>query len=515
VHLKASANQPPVTLTVFRSSLNIGAAHTGVLKLVQSFSDHAHGGERHSDHVHKDLAASSEDLAAAAVGDDCKHHVERALHVVVEPADESKEDECDSEVLEHDHTAVSDNNPDGTASSSQALSRERSPVSAMRHRVRQPASALNGAAESSDQRKSNRSKNSRKPKFLDAGSDEDDDPVSAAGNVQEERSVLHSQSASSPAAPGKAETAPSQVGSNTTASSVGYNTALQSVRKLALSEEAPMEPSIRCLQRFIRLTFIVVLVMAVVGFAVVQSSGSSLKKSVLNIVNAGELRSNIVQFRTALSTIVLSNEGLLPPMSASGEAADRNNMRRAVMRAFDLHKQLYLETSAVGNDLETLYSANALPLESLVAGSVTETMVNLWDGVNRVLSAGARIVETPLAQITSANPDVFLVQENTAYHDSIFEAVMQVIVLYQQQAERNTQLVIQTQAILMAAAIGVLTVIVLFVFPPVVRHVNRTANRVFDLFLDINQIQIIEIAKSREEVLVTLGVGSEAGGMCE
>jgi len=89
-----------------------------------------------------------------------------------------------------------------------------------------------------------------------------------------------------------------------------------------------------------------------------------------------------------------------------------------------------------------------------------------------------------------------------------------VIVLYQRQAERNTQLVIQTQAILMAAAIGVLMLIVLLVFPPVVRHVNQTVHRIFELFLDISPLQIIEIARSREEVLVTLGVGSESGGQC-
>jgi len=308
-----------------------------------------------------------------------------------------------------------------------------------------------------------------------------------------------------------AEAAPSQIGSNHS-SIAGYNSALESVRKLALSEEAPMEPSIRCLQRFIRLTFIVVLVMAVVGFAVVQSSGGALKRSVTNIYNAGVLRSHIVNIRTTLDTFVLVNERLQSPLSPSGEASERNNIRRSVQMGFELHKKLYLETSGVGDALERLYSQNELPFEVLTAGQVSGSQVNLWDGINRVLAAASRVAATPLAEINNTHPDAFLIQENTAYDDPVFQGVMKVIELYQQQAEHNTQLVIQTQAILMAAAIGVLVIIVLLVFPPVVRHVNRTAHRIFELFLDISQVQIIEIAKSRDEVLVTLGAGSETGG---
>jgi len=306
----------------------------------------------------------------------------------------------------------------------------------------------------------------------------------------------------------------SQAGSNTTNSSVGYNAAMSTVRKLALSEEAPMEPSIKCLQRFIRLTFIVVLVMCVVGFAMVRSSVVSLESSIKNIHEAGSLRSNIVQVRTSISSFLLANEGLRAPLSAATEAAERSNIRRAVQRGSDMHKRLYLERSSLGGALEALYTENSTPMEELVAGAVTIANVNVWDGVNRVLAAGARLVETPANGISHTNPDVFLIQENTEYHDHLFEAIMQVILLYQERAELDAKAVIQTQAILMATAIAVLILIVMLVYPPVVRRVNQTAQQVFELFLDISPVQIIEIARSREEVLVTLGVGSELGGMC-
>jgi len=252
--------------------------------------------------------------------------------------------------------------------------------------------------------------------------------------------------------------------------------------------------------------------MCVVGFAVVKSSGGDLKQSVTNIYNAGQLRTEIIRIRSALGSFVLVNERLAAPLTNVTEATTRANMRVAVESGFELHKKLYLQMSSVGADLERLYAENTLDIERFVAGSVIESPVNLWDGINTLLAAASRLLETRVADFTNTHPDVFVIEQNSSYDDDVFQALMTVIILYQKQAERNTQSVVQTQAILMAVAIGVLMVIVLFVFPPVVRHVNRTANRVFELFLDINPIQIIEIAKSREEVLVTLGVGSETGG---
>ena len=512
-----------VKVKVYQSVLKFGTSQASVIKMVEQPRSGSNSSQQASLTAKHEAAMHSDELSNRSL--ELNHHLndfgsESKLDVIIENGSE-EETQGVSSVHVHrlGETVMSTQSVTGVSGS------------AMRHRSRgqKPRVRVQLSSSTSDQRVhiQNSVQARCESSAASGGADARDErePAQVARYAEDDDDgnedalpgprVIRSPSTSAAAAPvshEKVEKAQSQVGSNTTGSSIGYNAALQSVRQLALSEDAPMEPSIKCLQRFIRLTFAVVLVMSVVGFAVVHSSGASLEQSVQNIVNAGELRTEILKFRLSLSSFLLVSEGLLPFMPPDFEAADRQNMRNSVRQAFELHKSLYLEKASPSGELEKLYSEPILSMESLVSSSVLETRSNLWDGVNRVLSAASRIIETPLLQVNDRNADVFLLQENTAFDAPVFAALMRVIELYQDQAENNTQSVITTQAVLMAVAIGIMAVFVLGVLPPVMRHVNRTAHRVFELFLDINQLQIMEIARSREEVLVALGVGTEFGG---
>ena len=299
--------------------------------------------------------------------------------------------------------------------------------------------------------------------------------------------------------------------SNRSNSSLGYSTALESVRRLALAEQAEIEPSIRCLRAFVRLTFIVVLVMSIVGVAVVNESAIQLNMSIDHIGEAGELRSSMVEMRQAVQSLVLLRENLTS--GAYSEGYERENLRRAMEVAHRVHTALYLEVNSMPAQLADLYASPNMLVESIVALTVTAVDVNLWEGINLLIAAAARLVTTPLAELSDIQHDVFLVTENSVYDSQLFESLGRVIVMYQQVAERVAARMIATQAILMATAVGLLMVIVFCVFPPVIRHVNQSVDRVFDMFLDIKPAEIVEMQQSREEVLVALGVHTEAGGM--
>jgi len=298
--------------------------------------------------------------------------------------------------------------------------------------------------------------------------------------------------------------------SHRTTSSAGFNTALDAIRRLALSEWTEMEPAIRWLQIFIRATFLVILVMSIVGFVVMKQSRDQLEVAVHNIDAAGNLRNSMVEMKYAVSSLRMMEQGVLA--GVEDEAVVRASLTKYVHDLHHEHTALYLQSEQLPASLQTLYRDNSVPMESMVNTRVDERLTNLWNGVNYIIKAASLVVETPLAHIKAMHPDVFMVAENTESFSPLFLKMVTFMQLYEQHAIHVAEDSIRTQAILMGVAVSILTVIVFFVFPPVVHHVNGTARQVYNMFLDLKLAQLVDMHKSRQELLVTLGVMNEAGG---
>ena len=299
--------------------------------------------------------------------------------------------------------------------------------------------------------------------------------------------------------------------SHRTTSSAGFNTALEAIRRLALSEWTEMEPSIRWLKIFIRATFIVILVMCIVGFAVMKQSGDQLEVAIHNIETAGNLRNSMVEMKYDVTTLRMLQKNVLTGVEE--ESVVRASLTKLVHDLHSDHTELYLQSKNLPKSLQNLYRDNSVPMESIVGTRVDQRLTNLWNGVNSIIKSASLVVETPLEAINSMHPNVFVIAENTESFSPLFLKMVTFMQLYEQHAVQVAKDSIQTQAILMGVAVSILTAIVFFVFPPVVHHVNGTARKVYNMFLDINLSQLAEMQKTRQELLVTLGVINEAGGI--
>ena len=130
-----------------------------------------------------------------------------------------------------------------------------------------------------------------------------------------------------------------------------------------------------------------------------------------------------------------------------------------------------------------------------------------------VIAAANVLAVTPLSEITDTAPNVFLIAQNTDSLDRLFQKMVTFMHLYEKDAVDVAQRGIVIQACIMAVAIGALVAIVCIVFPLVMRHVNSSADQVFTAYLDLTSAQIVQLEQSRQELLVTLGVLSEDGGI--
>jgi len=68
------------------------------------------------------------------------------------------------------------------------------------------------------------------------------------------------------------------------------------------------------------------------------------------------------------------------------------------------------------------------------------------------------------------------------------------------------------QTVLTVVALCTLTLVVLLLLPPVIRKVNQKRDSTLDMFLTIPPSRVQEIAASKEEMLVQMGLTAEASG---
>ena len=299
--------------------------------------------------------------------------------------------------------------------------------------------------------------------------------------------------------------------SHRTTTSAGFNTALTSIRKLALADWGEMEPSTRLLGSCIRATFIAVFVMAIVGYAVMLQSSSSLESATKHIIKAGYLRDAMVHVKYNTRTLQQLAVGTLTGIE--DEAVSRAELQRSADTMHDLHQELYLGTGDLPGSLKAFYADNSLWLATTDGRTVTDRVTNIWNGINMVIAAANVLAVTPMNEITDTSPNVFLIAQNTDSLDHLFQNMVTFMHLYEGDAVDVAQRGIVIQACIMAVAIGVLVLIVCIVFPLVMRHVNSSANQVLTAYLDLTSAQIVQLEQSRQELLVTLGVSTEDGGI--
>jgi len=298
--------------------------------------------------------------------------------------------------------------------------------------------------------------------------------------------------------------------SNRTTSSAGFNTALTSIRKLALADWGEIEPSIRWLRRCIRITFVGIFVMAIVGYVVMQQSSNRLQSATQHIIQAGYLRDAMVLIKYNTRTLQQLAVGTLTGIE--DEAVCRSDLKRAAQTMHDIHQDLYLHGSDLPDSLKAFYADDSVNVATTDGFRVTDRVTNVWNGLNMVISAANILAVTPLTSITDTSPNVFFITQNTDSLDQLYQNMVTFMKLYEADAVDVADRSIEIQASVMAVAMGLLVGIVFIVFPLVMRHVNITGHRVFLAYLDLSMGQIVQLEHSRQELLVTLGVLAEDGG---
>jgi len=68
------------------------------------------------------------------------------------------------------------------------------------------------------------------------------------------------------------------------------------------------------------------------------------------------------------------------------------------------------------------------------------------------------------------------------------------------------------ETVLTVVALCTLTLVLLLLLPPAISKVNQRRNATLDSFLTIPPIRVQEIAASKEEMLVQMGLTAEASG---
>jgi hypothetical protein len=310
-----------------------------------------------------------------------------------------------------------------------------------------------------------------------------------------------------PAAPRSQMNGGSVHSSHNTVSSQGYNTALDRIRQVLLSGNDKLEPSMFWLRTAVQVTFLVILVMSIVGFAVMKSSMTDLQKSVHDISDATELANTVVGVRKSTRSLNLVNRGLLP---ASVEEIEFTNIRRIATSMAALHHRLYLQMEKLSPELKAVYHDPTIMTEVLVESVVTTQDKNFWTTMSDLVANAYLLGQRPLSEITESNPQYFFIAENTRSSTPLWHTLLRLTTLYVERAEADAKRVENVQTSLMAIALALLLVMVLGFFPPAIKGVNRTRDSVFHMFMDIPFDRVSELANARSEQMTELGLIMQA-----
>lgn len=317
-----------------------------------------------------------------------------------------------------------------------------------------------------------------------------------------------------------------------TASSAGYAMALDRIRGSLLSKSNKLEPSMFWLRTAVQLTFVVIIVMSVVGFVVMQSSVHSLDKSIADIASVSQLRDGLSGIRKTAQQLYFINRGYIDP---SYEAMERRNLRYQAGNLSMLHENLYLGMKDMTPALQALYVQPIVAIESISGQTVLVTDQNLWQSLNSLIANAFLLHEVPLREISETQTNYFVrvafcdsdclshtdsstlppqfIRANSHTKRKLWLTLRDLMDLYKDRAVENVNIVQTTQAILMAVALCTLSVVVLLLLPPSIRKVNQGRDVTLQVFLSLPVTRVREIATAKIQLLTQMGLAAEAAGM--
>jgi len=189
-------------------------------------------------------------------------------------------------------------------------------------------------------------------------------------------------------------------------SSAGYNAALNHIRKVMLSRDYTLEPSMQGLRIALRLAFLVVFIMALVGFVVVRDSLATMNRSINDVSAAAETKDIIAGFRKASTNMMMMARGFT---STDNEDAERRNLLYLMKNLTVVQDKLFLHRGAVPGLLRDIYSTPNIDLESIVGQKVTVSQENLWHTLASIMNSADSIRQLPLdALAVDTHPDNFV-----------------------------------------------------------------------------------------------------------
>jgi len=180
-------------------------------------------------------------------------------------------------------------------------------------------------------------------------------------------------------------------------SSAGYNAALNHIRKVMLSRDYTLEPSMQGLRIALRLAFLVVFIMALVGFVVVRDSLATMNRSINDVSAAAETKDIIAGFRKASTNMMMMARGFT---STDNEDAERRNLLYLMKNLTVVQDKLFLHRGAVPGLLRDIYSTPNIDLESIVGTTVSIRQENLWHTLAAIMTSADSIRQLPLETLS-------------------------------------------------------------------------------------------------------------------
>jgi len=173
-----------------------------------------------------------------------------------------------------------------------------------------------------------------------------------------------------------------------------------------LSRDYTLEPGMRGLRIALRLTFVIVVVMAIVGFSVVKDSLTIMNDSINDVSAGAESRDLLNGIRKASTNLMLMGQGL---MSADRAEVERRNIYYLIQNLTAVQSQLYLHRRTMNGELNSLYTSANIELEEIVSSKVSVRLENLWYSISTILANADQIRQLSLTSLAETRrPEYFV-----------------------------------------------------------------------------------------------------------
>jgi len=301
-----------------------------------------------------------------------------------------------------------------------------------------------------------------------------------------------------------------------------------------LNRDMSLEPRMRGLRIALRLAFVVVIIMAVVGFAVVKESLLTMNDSINDISAGAQTRNLLAGIRKSSTNLLLMAHGFI---SNENEAEERRNIFYMVQNMSAVQSQVYINRRKVDSELTELYTSPRIPMEELVGSTVSARLENYWYALTSVMSTADQLRQLNLSQIAHPHRPEFFVRAggllklcinadhnsyivpvanvqlldfNTKPRSGVWDTILDLNRIILKIASNAVTTVRRTQTVILTVALVVLTAVVVCLLPPAVLRVERRKDECLDLFLTIPVQRVQQISAARLDQLTQMGLEADA-----